>query len=63
MIGLWLVIAGLGGVASVAAGTIAAHLAGGDPSHEETQAVAHEAADRFKRLLRGFIRSHRPQAT
>jgi purine-nucleoside phosphorylase len=39
----------------------AAGLSGGDPSHEETQAVAHEAADRFKRLLRGFIRSHRPQ--
>jgi purine-nucleoside phosphorylase len=39
----------------------AAGLAGGDPSHEETQAVAHEAADRFKRLLRGFIRSYRPQ--
>jgi purine-nucleoside phosphorylase len=38
----------------------AAGLAGGDPSHEETQAVAHEAADRFKRLLRGFIRSYRP---
>ncbi len=37
----------------------AAGLAGGDPSHEETQAVAHEAADRFKRLLRGFIRSYR----
>jgi purine-nucleoside phosphorylase len=34
-------------------------LAGGDPSHEETQAVAHEAADRFKRLLRGFIRAYR----
>jgi purine-nucleoside phosphorylase len=41
----------------------AAGLSGGDPSHEETQAVAHEAADRFKRLLRGFIRSYRPQAT
>jgi purine-nucleoside phosphorylase len=39
----------------------AAGLAGGDPSHEETQAVAHEAADRFKRLLRGFIRSYRSQ--
>jgi purine-nucleoside phosphorylase len=39
----------------------AAGLAGGDPSHAETQAVAHEAADRFKRLLRGFIRSYRPQ--
>jgi purine-nucleoside phosphorylase len=38
----------------------AAGLAGGDPSHEETQVVAHEAADRFKRLLRGFIRSYRP---
>ena len=24
--------------------------------------VAHEAGDRFKRLLRGFIRSHRPHA-
>ena len=40
----------------------AAGLADGDPSHEETQAVAHEAADRFKRLLRGFIRSYRPPA-
>ena len=39
----------------------AAGLAGGDPSHEETQAVAHEASDRFKRLLRGFIRSYRPR--
>ena len=39
----------------------AAGLSGGDPSHEETQAVAHEAADRFKRLLRGFIRAYRPQ--
>ena len=38
----------------------AAGLAGGDPSHEETQTVAHEAAHRFKRLLRGFIRSYRP---
>ena len=38
----------------------AAGLASGDPSHEETQAVAHEAADRFKRLLRSFIRSYRP---
>ena len=38
----------------------AAGLSGGDPSHEETQAVAHEAADRFKRLLRGFIRARRP---
>ena len=38
----------------------AAGLAGGDPSHEETQAVAREAAESFKRLLRGFIRSHRP---
>jgi purine-nucleoside phosphorylase len=39
----------------------AAGLSGGDPSHEETQAVAHEAADRFKRLLRGFIRAYRSQ--
>ncbi len=36
-----------------------AGLAGGDPSHEETQAVASQAADRFKRLLRGFIRAHK----
>jgi hypothetical protein len=35
---------------------LAAVLAGGDPSHEETQAVAARAADRFKRLLRAFIR-------
>jgi purine-nucleoside phosphorylase len=34
----------------------AAGLAGGDPSHEETQEYARLAADRFKRLLRGFIR-------
>jgi purine-nucleoside phosphorylase len=40
----------------------AAGVAGGDPSHEETYAVAHEAADRFTRLLRGFIRSYRPRA-
>jgi purine-nucleoside phosphorylase len=38
----------------------AAGLSGGDPSHEETQALAHEAAHRFKRLLRGFIRLYRP---
>jgi purine-nucleoside phosphorylase len=37
----------------------AAGLSGGDPSHEETQALAHEAAHRFKRLLRGFIRLYR----
>jgi purine-nucleoside phosphorylase len=36
----------------------AAGLAGGDPSHEETQEVAAQAADRFKRLLRAFIRSY-----
>ncbi len=35
----------------------AAGLAGGDPSHEETQEVAARAADQFKRLLRGFIRA------
>ena len=34
----------------------AAGLAGGDPSHEETQEYAASAAERFKRLLRGFIR-------
>ena len=34
----------------------AAGLAGGDPSHGETQEYARLAADRFKRLLRGFIR-------
>jgi purine-nucleoside phosphorylase len=37
----------------------AAGLGGGDPSHEETQAVAAKAAASFKRLLRGFIRTHR----
>jgi purine-nucleoside phosphorylase len=37
----------------------AAGLAGGDPSHEETQEVAAKAADAFKRLLRGFIRAYR----
>ncbi len=36
----------------------AAGLAGGDPSHEETQEFARLAADRFKRLLRGFIRAY-----
>jgi len=39
----------------------AAGLSGGDPSHEETQAVAAQAADRFKRLLRGFIRQYEPR--
>ena len=38
----------------------AAGLAGGDPSHDETQEYARRAADRFKRLLRGFIRVYRP---
>ena len=33
----------------------AAGLSGGDPSHEETQEYARQAADRFKRLLRAFI--------
>ena len=36
----------------------AAGLAGGDPSHEETQQYAGLAAEKFKRLLRGFIRAH-----
>jgi purine-nucleoside phosphorylase len=39
----------------------AAGLAGGDPSHEETQAVASQAADRFKRVLRAFIRQYEPR--
>jgi purine-nucleoside phosphorylase len=38
----------------------AAGLAGGDPSHEETQEYAARAAYRFKRLLRAFIRAYRP---
>src|SRR5271166_6227364 len=38
----------------------AAGLAGGDPSHAETQAVAAQAADRLKRLLRAFIRDVAP---
>ncbi len=38
----------------------AAGLAGGDPSHDETQEYARLAADRFQRLLRGFIRAYRP---
>ena len=36
----------------------AAGLAGGDPSHDETQEYARLAADRFKRLLRAFIRAY-----
>jgi len=36
----------------------AAGLAGGDPSHDETQETARLAADRFQRLLRGFIRAY-----
>ncbi len=35
----------------------AAGLSGGDPSHDETQTFARLAADRFKQLLRGFIRA------
>ncbi len=38
----------------------AAGLAGGDPSHDETQEYARLAADRFQRLLRSFIRVYRP---
>jgi purine-nucleoside phosphorylase len=41
----------------------AAGLAGGDPNHEETQAVASQAADRFKRLLRAFIRAYSTAAS
>ena len=40
----------------------AAGLAGGDPSHEETQEVAARAAESFKRLLRAFIRAAKPSA-
>jgi len=40
----------------------AAGLAGGDPSHDETQEYARQAADRFKRLLRGFIRAYEPKS-
>ncbi len=36
----------------------AAGLAGGDPSHDETQEYARIASDRFKRLLRAFIRAY-----
>ena len=36
----------------------AAGLAGGDPSHDETQEYARLAADRFQRLLRAFIRGY-----
>jgi len=36
----------------------AAGLAGGDPSHDETQEYARIASDRFKRLLRGFVRAY-----
>jgi purine-nucleoside phosphorylase len=38
----------------------AAGVAGGDPSHMETQEYAARAADRFKRLLRAFVRLYRP---
>jgi purine-nucleoside phosphorylase len=40
----------------------AAGLAGGDPSHEETQEYAAKAAESFKRLLRAFIRAYGPPA-
>jgi purine-nucleoside phosphorylase len=38
----------------------AAGLYGGDPSHDETQEYARLAADRFKRLLCGFILAYEP---
>jgi purine-nucleoside phosphorylase len=38
----------------------AAGLAGGDPSHDETQEYARLGADRFQRLLRAFIRAYPP---
>lgn len=40
----------------------AAGLAGGDPSHDETQEYASLAAEKLKRLLRGFIAKHEPRA-
>ncbi len=40
----------------------AAGMSGGDPSHEETQEFANRAADAFKRLLRGFVRTHKATA-
>ena len=39
-----------------------AGLAGGDPSHDETMEYARLAADQFKRLVRGFIRSYGAQS-
>jgi purine-nucleoside phosphorylase len=36
----------------------AAGLSGGDPSHDETQEYARLASERFKRLLRAFIRAY-----
>jgi purine-nucleoside phosphorylase len=38
----------------------AAGLSGGDPSHRETQEYARHASDRFRRLLRAFIRDVAP---
>jgi purine-nucleoside phosphorylase len=37
----------------------AAGLSGGDPSHEETSEYAAKASERFRKLLRAFIRSYR----
>jgi purine-nucleoside phosphorylase len=36
----------------------AAGLAGGDPSHKETQEFAALGSQQFRRLLRAFIRAH-----
>jgi purine-nucleoside phosphorylase len=36
----------------------AAGLSGGDPSHEETQEYATKASERFRKLLRAFIRKY-----
>ncbi len=37
----------------------AAGLSGGDPSHEETQEYAAKASERFRKLLRAFIRNYK----
>ena len=37
----------------------AAGLSGGDPSHEETGEYAAKASERFRKLLRAFIRGYK----
>ena len=69
LVGMWtapeVILARRAGLRCAAVSVVtnyAAGLAGGDPSHEETQEVAAPAAANFKRLLRGFIRAHSPSA-